>query len=481
MSVKERENWTQDSAWYNFQRLVLKPLGLTCTRDYIKKLIRELCTEANVERESIGIIAAARCTMFDADGNWRSVAFDQINSLAQEGTDIIFMEKLDSVRVIGEHGHRYGVAFVNSQGHLAEYGKDLIEAADESGAHVTIFTDDDKAGRKIATEARIPIERLGVDDEMRNHFGLSSDYVKIDDILAAVGSEAVWEYLMEKLKKLHPTRDYGRVLRKPDLSKFDPEEIKRLRDTIYKYRELITAEKWAEIESGLTEVEGFINVDEKRAEIENVLGDGIVKKDPLLNELNAKIKELKPILDKMENVLKAKEHEKHKKEQEEKERIEKEKAELAKRQQEDKERREKEKVELNKRFADVVSHFDLEIQDIEGIGPTTARKFREIGIVSVVDLAVADVDILATELNPPDIPAAGTVSPPIHLDDGRTLRLRIKKKNTYDDDDADKKLSKDDKLKAAKVTASKFIAAAKKLLEEKEQEMNKEEEKEEDK
>jgi hypothetical protein len=69
MSVKERENWTQDSAWYNFQRLVLKPLGLTCTRDYIKKLIRELCTEANVERESIGIIAAARCTMFDADGN----------------------------------------------------------------------------------------------------------------------------------------------------------------------------------------------------------------------------------------------------------------------------------------------------------------------------------------------------------------------------------------------------------------------------
>ncbi|HVD36509.1 MAG TPA: hypothetical protein VNB68_03825, partial [Nitrososphaeraceae archaeon] len=29
---------------------------------------------------------------------------------------------------------------------------------------------------------------------------------------------------------------------------------------------------------------------------------------------------------------------------------------------------------------------DLEIQDIEGIGPTTARKLKEAGIVSVMDL-----------------------------------------------------------------------------------------------
>ena len=35
---------------------------------------------------------------------------------------------------------------------------------------------------------------------------------------------------------------------------------------------------------------------------------------------------------------------------------------------------------------------DLEIQDIEGVGPTTARKLKEAGIVSVMDLAVTSSD-----------------------------------------------------------------------------------------
>src|ERR687898_2845411 len=42
---------------------------------------------------------------------------------------------------------------------------------------------------------------------------------------------------------------------------------------------------------------------------------------------------------------------------------------------------------------------DLEIQDIEGVGPTTARKLKEAGIVSVMDLAVASSDELAVDLN----------------------------------------------------------------------------------
>ena len=36
----------------------------------------------------------------------------------------------------------------------------------------------------------------------------------------------------------------------------------------------------------------------------------------------------------------------------------------------------------------------LEIQDIEGIGPTTAKKLKEAGIVSVMDLAVTSADEL---------------------------------------------------------------------------------------
>jgi DNA repair protein RadA len=42
---------------------------------------------------------------------------------------------------------------------------------------------------------------------------------------------------------------------------------------------------------------------------------------------------------------------------------------------------------------------DLEIQDIEGIGPTTVRKLKEAGIVSVMDLAVASAEELSIDLN----------------------------------------------------------------------------------
>jgi hypothetical protein len=126
MSVKELDDWTQDSVWYNVED-ILKAAGIAIgkhTRRYVKSLIRDLCAEAGVTRESIGIIAAARCTMY-VDGTWKSVTFDKVDELAREGTDIIFMEKLDTVRSVGKHLHKYGLALVNSQGHLVEYGKDL--------------------------------------------------------------------------------------------------------------------------------------------------------------------------------------------------------------------------------------------------------------------------------------------------------------------------------------------------------------------
>ena len=42
---------------------------------------------------------------------------------------------------------------------------------------------------------------------------------------------------------------------------------------------------------------------------------------------------------------------------------------------------------------------DLEIDDIEGIGPTTTKKLKEAGIVSVMDLAVASAEELAIDIN----------------------------------------------------------------------------------
>jgi DNA repair protein RadA len=45
------------------------------------------------------------------------------------------------------------------------------------------------------------------------------------------------------------------------------------------------------------------------------------------------------------------------------------------------------------------SSADLEIQDIQGIRPTTAKKLKEAGIVSVMDLAVTSADELAVHIN----------------------------------------------------------------------------------
>jgi DNA repair protein RadA len=42
---------------------------------------------------------------------------------------------------------------------------------------------------------------------------------------------------------------------------------------------------------------------------------------------------------------------------------------------------------------------DVEILDVEGIGPTTAKKLKEVGIVSVMDLAVSSAEELAVDIN----------------------------------------------------------------------------------
>jgi hypothetical protein len=52
---------------------------------------------------------------------------------------------------------------------------------------------------------------------------------------------------------------------------------------------------------------------------------------------------------------------------------------------------------------------DLEIQDIEGVGPTTAKKLKEAGIVSVMDLAVTSAEEPSTDLNSSNESAAAFI------------------------------------------------------------------------
>ena len=52
--------------------------------------------------------------------------------------------------------------------------------------------------------------------------------------------------------------------------------------------------------------------------------------------------------------------------------------------------------------ADKSSHvrdIDPDLQDVEGIGPTTAKKLKEAGITSVMELAVTTIEQLAVDIN----------------------------------------------------------------------------------
>src|SRR3954447_11050871 len=121
------------------------------TRETVKRLIRAVCTKLGVSRESLGIFAAARVTMY-FDGEWSSVSYEAIEELAGNGTDVIFIEKLDLVEVLSTYADKYGVALVKTTGYLTEYAKRLVRAAARSGGHVVIITDYDMVGLHIASK-----------------------------------------------------------------------------------------------------------------------------------------------------------------------------------------------------------------------------------------------------------------------------------------------------------------------------------------
>ena len=231
-----KDRWTQDSVWYNFQP-VLQKHGITVTRKHVKKLIRKVCDALHTTREALGIFAGARATMY-FNGEWSSVSFDAIGELAGNGTDVIIIEKMALVQVLSTYADKYGIALVNTTGYFTEYGKKLMRAAESTGGHVIIITDYDMNGLHIASKAR-GIPRIGIDEETLDYFGLTkappltlsyepnlkirdflSNYenvidrkflehsrVEIDAVLAAVGSERFWEYIIHKLKTLFPNRD----------------------------------------------------------------------------------------------------------------------------------------------------------------------------------------------------------------------------------------------------------------------------------
>jgi hypothetical protein len=341
MSIKERETRSQSTVWYLALPLFEKyGVKLPERKSFIKK-IKTVCKNLGKTREEFGIFAKARATMYYS-GVQTAVSYKEIENLAHKGTDIIFIEKEAIVQVLCQYADKHGIALVDTEGFFTDYGRDLVEAAEESGANTAVVSDYDASGIKLAHDAG-DIPRLGVDQDMLDYFGLdresttlsipvtaeidlmtrikdlvSADVfeylgrrkVEIDAVIAVVGSERFWEYLIKKLEEHYPTRDYTRVMSaSPGLSDYYPASLKDIENCILHYVDAIVAKKQEEVETELEEYEGIIDdIVEKRKEIEKEQG-AILEEDENLKELNKKFAELKPLLDNLDVLTKEKNQE----------------------------------------------------------------------------------------------------------------------------------------------------------------------------
>jgi hypothetical protein len=131
-------------------------------REKLYTYIKEYCEDVlKIKRHQIGIFAADRAVMA-YQGKTYSVSFENVKELAKKGVDIICIEKEGIVEKLSAFTEDLGIALVQSQGFVSEYGIMLATEAKKTGANVMILTDFDVDGIKIAFQLE-GVTRIGID------------------------------------------------------------------------------------------------------------------------------------------------------------------------------------------------------------------------------------------------------------------------------------------------------------------------------
>jgi hypothetical protein len=120
----------------------------------------------------------------------------------------------------------------------------------------------------------------------------------MDAILAKVGPERFFQYIMCRLKVLYPTRDYKRAIKLStgqyyNEDNFDiiPDAVRRLLAHVQDVANVATEDEGITIKSQLQEVEGFIEVPEKKKEILHQLAK-VLREDKDMKVIIANCEEL---------------------------------------------------------------------------------------------------------------------------------------------------------------------------------------------
>jgi hypothetical protein len=255
----------QQSLWYKARNdyLVRRPgeSEPDVSRKYFIEKVRQICAAMGVSREKLGVFAAERAILYFR-GSRTGVSLESIAEVFRYGSDLIAIEKEGICVVLEPLAAEYGIALLNSRGQLVDYAEQVIAEARKSGARVFLLTDMDDAGFVIGNNLE-GIDRLGVDspmiqelaremghvttDELREfrkgieekanfyftnlmddqyrELGWTSreppsrkdqmTRVEIDAVLAFVGRERFWRYLLKRMKELAPERDLTRSLKDP--------------------------------------------------------------------------------------------------------------------------------------------------------------------------------------------------------------------------------------------------------------------------
>lgn len=255
----------QQSLWYKARNdyLVRRPAESEpdVSRKYFIEKVRLICAAMGVSREKLGVFAAERAILYFR-GSRTGVSLESIAEVFRYGSDLIAIEKEGICVVLEPLAAEYGIALLNSRGQLVDYAEQVITEARKSGARVFLLTDMDDAGFVIGNNLE-GIDRLGVDSNMirelaremghattdevrefRNRIEEKANFyftnleedqylelgwtseeppsrkdqmtrVEIDAVLAFVGRERFWGYLLKRMKELAPERDLTRSLREP--------------------------------------------------------------------------------------------------------------------------------------------------------------------------------------------------------------------------------------------------------------------------
>jgi hypothetical protein len=126
-----------------------------------------------------------------------------------------------------------------------------------------------------------------------NHDGRHARRIEINSVKAKLKvklgleryKEKFWSYVEKKLLEFSPTRDYTRVIStQPNLNLHQPDPFRRFSQYIDNHIVNITNDERIKIREELTDVNGFLNVENKQREIESRLGK-VISDDEHLKEI----------------------------------------------------------------------------------------------------------------------------------------------------------------------------------------------------